>query len=112
MAEYASEDDAIESRQDQGGVLHTFIDPELNVLGTQKEGMPPQKIRPRFGADAGTSGSFLENHGHGLSRERFGRRCGMDVGIAGGIRGLEFLGQVEEASEFGVAVRIGSCVSV
>jgi hypothetical protein len=39
-----------------------------------------------------------------LSRQRFGRRCNMGVGISSGIRCLEFLGQIKEASEFGVAV--------
>ena len=65
--------------------------------------MPSQKVTSCFGGDTGTGGTFLEDHGNGLSSEGFGSFKGVDGGSFS-VGGLVLFGKIEEATKFFIAV--------
>lgn len=66
------EQDGVESGQDEGRVLHAFIDTKLNVLGAQKESVTTEQVHASFCRHASAGASLLENHGEGVTSQRFG----------------------------------------
>ena len=99
----ARKNQVIKASQDTDSIAHALVHIELNVGGSQKEGVSAQQRHSGFRRDASAGTALLENYAHRPACQR--TRQAFSVGFVR-VQLFVVVRHIEEALQFGFAVKV------